>query len=94
MRLPPRRPRVLEAVAELDPDGAGVVCTMGRPNLVTQELLTRARDAGCALAYHGDFDWPGVAMANAAQARFGASGSRRVSEDAARRSPQHEPWKR
>ncbi|MEP6649444.1 MAG: DUF2399 domain-containing protein [Lapillicoccus sp.] len=66
-------PRVLEAVAQLDPDGVGVVCTMGRPNLVTQELLTRAREAGCVLAYHGDFDWPGVAMANVAQSRFGAS---------------------
>ena len=66
-------PRVLEAVAETDPEGPGVVCTMGRPNLVTQELLSRMRAVGCQLAYHGDFDWPGVAMANAAQARFGAS---------------------
>lgn len=66
-------PRVLEAVAEVAPDGVGVICTMGRPNLVTQELLSRAHGAGCEMAYHGDFDWPGVAMANAAWSRFGAS---------------------
>jgi uncharacterized protein (TIGR02679 family) len=65
-------PRVLEAVAELGPLGVGVVCTMGRPNLVVQELLTRARASDCSLTYHGDFDWPGIAMANAALTRFSA----------------------
>ena len=57
---------------QLDPDGAGVVCTMGRPDLVTQ--ADSGPRAGCALAYHGDFDWPDR-HGDAAQARFGASSS-------------------
>ncbi len=56
-------PRVLEAFAERYGAAARVVCTMGEPNLVTVEVL-RAIDA-CEplLRYHGDFDWPGLAIA-------------------------------
>jgi len=45
---------------------------MRRPNLVVTEVLTRAREARARMRYHGDFDWPGVAMANDALRRFGA----------------------
>lgn len=79
-------PRVLEAVAERvaegvsAPGGAGgpalagraVVCTQGRPALVVVEVLSRLRGAGARLRYHGDFDWPGVAMANDLVRRLGA----------------------
>jgi uncharacterized protein (TIGR02679 family) len=56
-------PRVLEAFAERRP-AAIVVCTAGEPNLVTLDVLRALRDAGANLRYHGDFDWPGIAIAN------------------------------
>jgi uncharacterized protein (TIGR02679 family) len=34
------------------------------PGLVTLDVLRRLRAGGAALAYHGDFDWPGIAIAN------------------------------
>jgi uncharacterized protein (TIGR02679 family) len=77
--LPPRpvvliceNPRTLEALAALGPPDLGVVCTMGRPNLVVTEVLGRLAGSDARLFYHGDFDWPGVAMANAAVERFRA----------------------
>lgn len=65
-------PRVLEAVAERHAGGRAVVCTSGEPNTVVTELLRRLADAGHPLRYHGDFDWPGIAIANRVVARFGA----------------------
>lgn len=65
-------PRVLEAVAEAEVDDLGVVCTSGRPNLVTQHVLATLGSSRTRLLYHGDFDWPGVAMTNDAAARWGA----------------------
>lgn len=56
-------PRVLEAFAERRPE-AVVVCTAGEPNLVTLDVLRTLRDEGAELRYHGDFDWPGIAIAN------------------------------
>lgn len=63
-------PRVLEAAAEIGVVGWGFVCTSGRPALVTAEVLARLRAAGARLLYHGDFDWPGVDMANDLVRRF------------------------
>jgi uncharacterized protein (TIGR02679 family) len=57
-------PRVLEAVADGLPGGVPAVCTAGQPKLVTLELLRRLAATGTALRYHGDFDWPGIAIAN------------------------------
>ncbi len=54
-------PRVLEAVAERG-GGHAVVCTSGQPGLVVLDVLRAL--AGVRLRYHGDFDWPGVAIAN------------------------------
>ncbi|PRY21309.1 TIGR02679 family protein [Pseudosporangium ferrugineum] len=65
-------PRVLEAVADAAWDRA-VVCTMGNPTTVTLALLdalTRSPDV--VLAYHGDFDWPGIAIATRIFARYPA----------------------
>jgi uncharacterized protein (TIGR02679 family) len=56
-------PRVLEAFAERRPEVV-VVCTSGEPNLVTLDVLRALRDHGADLRYHGDFDWPGIAIAN------------------------------
>jgi uncharacterized protein (TIGR02679 family) len=56
-------PRVLEAFADRRP-GVVVVCTAGEPNLVTLDVLRALRDGGDDLRYHGDFDWPGIAIAN------------------------------
>jgi hypothetical protein len=67
-------PRTLEAIAEsgASSSGLGVVCTMGRANLVAAEVLGRLVSSGAVLRYHGDFDWPGVALANACLKDFGA----------------------
>ncbi len=65
-------PRMVEAVAERMVDGWAVVCTSGEPNLVVDEVLGRLAAAGAGLRYHGDFDWPGVAIANRVTARCGA----------------------
>jgi uncharacterized protein (TIGR02679 family) len=56
-------PRVLEAAVDV---GArcGVVCTQGQPAVVVTTLLDQLNDAGAELRYHGDFDWPGITIAN------------------------------
>jgi uncharacterized protein (TIGR02679 family) len=66
-------PRVLEAVAEEEVPDLAVVCTSGRPNLTTQHLLSLLAASRTRVMYHGDFDWPGVAMANDAVTRWTAA---------------------
>jgi uncharacterized protein (TIGR02679 family) len=56
-------PRVLERAIDSGTD-APIVCTQGNPTLVTRRLLHALVAAGAALRYHGDFDWPGIAIAN------------------------------
>lgn len=65
-------PRVLEAMADRFGGDVPAVCTSGQPRLVTLELLGRMVGAGAELRYHGDFDWPGVAIANRVIAEVGA----------------------
>ena len=55
-------PRVLEVAANLRSDTV-MVCTMGNPVVVVVDLLRKLVDAGATLDYHGDFDWPGLAIA-------------------------------
>lgn len=57
-------PRGLEAVAQSGTDTVAVVCASGRPNLVVREVLRRCVTASTRLHYHGDFDWPGIAIAH------------------------------
>jgi len=64
-------PRVLEAIAQSPVDTIAIVCTSGVPGLVTLEVLDRLARSSAHLAYHGDFDWPGLAMANRLVARLG-----------------------
>lgn len=66
-------PTVVSAAAEAHGPGcAPLVCTDGRPAVAVHRLLGQAAAHGCRLRYHGDFDWPGVAMAADALSRHGA----------------------
>ena len=56
-------PRVLEAALDAGCRSA-VVCTLGQPTVVVTSLLEQLRAAGAELRYHGDFDWPGITIAN------------------------------
>ena len=77
-RLPPgaevficENPRVIEAAA----DAGGrqpLVCTAGNPATTVLALLDALAAAGVRLAYRGDFDWPGIAMANRIISRYTA----------------------
>ncbi len=64
-------PRVLEATADRLGAAVPTVCTAGQPALVVLDLLRRLADAGATLRYHGDFDWPGIAIANRLVAELG-----------------------
>ena len=55
-------PRVLEAVAETHAGRFPVVCANGSPTLLTMRVLSALRSRS-QLLYHGDFDWPGLAIA-------------------------------
>jgi len=65
-------PRVLEAIAESADLGHVVVCTSGEPNLVVAGILGRLREGGSRLRYHGDFDWPGIGIANRIRESYSA----------------------
>lgn len=43
---------------------APLVCTDGMPAAAQRTLLTQLRQGGARLAYHGDFDWPGLRIGN------------------------------
>ncbi|RQR50140.1 TIGR02679 family protein [Burkholderia sp. Bp9125] len=43
---------------------APLVCTDGMPAAAQRTLLTQLLHAGARLHYHGDFDWPGLRIAN------------------------------
>jgi uncharacterized protein (TIGR02679 family) len=66
-------PTVVSAAAEaLGPDCAPLVCAEGRPVVAVHRLLDQAVRDNCRLWYHGDFDWPGIAMAADAVRRYNA----------------------
>ena len=65
-------PAVLRrACAELGAACPPMVCTEGRPSTAFHRLVGLAVGAGAELWYHGDFDWPGVAIAADVIARYG-----------------------
>lgn len=43
---------------------APLVCTDGMPSAAQRILLDQLQAAGAKLLYHGDFDWPGIGIAN------------------------------
>ena len=51
---------------------APLVCTDGMPAAAQRTLLAQLARAGARLRYHGDFDWPGIAIANSVIDAFGA----------------------
>ncbi len=54
-------------------DGLPLVCGRGQPTVAVMRLLDLLRAAGAHLRYHGDFDWPGLMIANRVLRRTGAS---------------------
>lgn len=96
-------PAVLRrAAAELGAAAQPLVCTEGQPSTAFHRLAGAVTKAGGELSYHGDFDWPGVAIAASILARhsalpwrFGAADyENAVSEGAVRLAgiPQPTPW--
>lgn len=58
-------PSVVAAAARrLGSASAPLVCIEGQPRTATRLLLNRLRQGGITLWYHGDFDWPGIQIAN------------------------------
>jgi uncharacterized protein (TIGR02679 family) len=55
---------VEEAADRLGPACAPLVCIEGRPSVAASRLLSALVAADADLAYHGDFDWPGLEIAN------------------------------
>jgi uncharacterized protein (TIGR02679 family) len=83
MTLPPRirgalvrvceNPAVLRrAAGELGSGSAPLLCTEGQPSAAFQQLAGLVVSGGGELRYHGDFDWPGLAIAGSVMGRHGA----------------------
>jgi uncharacterized protein (TIGR02679 family) len=51
---------------------APLVCTEGMPAAAQRTLLSQLSLAGARLRYHGDFDWPGLRIANHVMREHGA----------------------
>ncbi|WP_228447139.1 TIGR02679 domain-containing protein [Streptomyces paludis] len=64
-------PRVVEAAADAR-CALPLVCTSGSASTAVLTLLDALAATGCRFAYHGDFDWPGLALANRIIRRYGA----------------------
>jgi uncharacterized protein (TIGR02679 family) len=99
-------PSVIETAAEvLGPRSAPLICVEGRPSVAAGLLLQELRDAGSVLRYDGDFDWPGLAIAqpllsvgvlpwrfDASDYRRGLTGNRRLKRLPLPSSPVATPW--
>jgi len=66
-------PAIVAAAADQSgADCAPLVCTCGQPRAALNHLLSQLQNAGARLVYHGDFDWPGITIANGIMRRFDA----------------------
>jgi uncharacterized protein (TIGR02679 family) len=66
-------PAVLRrACAELGPACPPLICAEGQPSTAFHKLAKIAAISGGELTYHGDFDWPGVAITTRIIDRHGA----------------------
>jgi len=66
-------PAVLRrAAAELGAGSAPLLCTEGQPSAAFHQLAGIVVSGGGELHYHGDFDWPGLAIASSVMRRHGA----------------------
>ncbi|MFE2634755.1 TIGR02679 family protein [Streptomyces scopuliridis] len=73
-------PRVVEAAADAA-CSQPLVCTSGSAATAVLTLLDALAATGCRFAYHGDFDWPGIALANRIIRRYAARPWRLNAED-------------
>ena len=63
-------PAVLRrAAAELGAASAALVCAEGRPSTAFHQFAGAIVSGGGELRYHGDFDWPGLAIASSVMRR-------------------------
>lgn len=60
------------AAAELGRDAPPLLCTEGQPSTAFHRVAKAVTGAGGRLSYHGDFDWPGVAIAAGILTRYDA----------------------
>lgn len=60
------------AADQLGPASAPIICTDGMPAAAQRTLLGQLAQAGARLHYHGDFDWPGIQIANHVRRTWGA----------------------
>ncbi|HWH00996.1 MAG TPA: TIGR02679 family protein [Pilimelia sp.] len=82
-------PSVVEAAAQRLGAGCGPLLSVeGRPSVAATRLVAHLIGAGCALRYHGDFDWPGLAIA-ADLVRAGAAPWRMAAPDYLAALPLH-----
>ncbi len=66
-------PAVLRrACEELGSGCPPLICAEGQPSAAFHELIAAATAGGSELAYHGDFDWPGVSITAGIIGRHGA----------------------
>jgi uncharacterized protein (TIGR02679 family) len=73
---------------------APLMCTEGMPAAAQRTLLRQLVQAGASLRYHGDFDWPGLHIANHVIREHGARPWRLGAADylvAIRRAPSDRP---
>jgi len=73
-------PRVVEAAADAKVI-APLVCTYGNPTTVGTTLLDLLHTAGARFRYHGDFDGPGIEIANRVITRVSATPWRMTASD-------------
>jgi uncharacterized protein (TIGR02679 family) len=67
-------PAVLRrAAAALGSRSRPLICTEGQPSTAFHRLAAAVTANGGQLRYHGDFDWPGIAIANAVIRRHNAT---------------------
>lgn len=75
-------PNLVAIVADvLGHCSAPLVCTDGMPGAAQRTLLLQLAQAGARLHYHGDFDWPGLAIGNWVMRACGAQPWRYGAED-------------
>lgn len=82
-------PSVVEAAAErLSTVASPLVSLEGRPSVAAMRLVAHLVSGGCQVRYHGDFDWPGLAIA-AQVVQSGAVPWRMQAEDYLAALPSH-----
>jgi uncharacterized protein (TIGR02679 family) len=62
---------VVEGANRLGTASAPLSCANTHPGPAATVLLRQLGATGARLRYHGDFDWPGITIANGIMARFG-----------------------